>query len=663
MALCGIGFKPGSEGLELVYLRGNSSRKLIAAARTNWSSTYRWRTRWAVRCSTERAAFPSESKENVQTAGSISMEEELEAVTKFKLSDFTICDCVSIGLGGRADEVVLEAIVKDSHSPLYNKKVVLRRLTSSQAQRRGRRAIEVLKKLARRRLMYHSYSMQVYGYVSPCTTDDRSSFTLVHGYHGSYSLRHWLQLSDWLPTLEATLALDEECVRKVGDDTVGGPAISRQLRLTRILMRDLLIGVNYLHSNGLAHTELRLENIHISPVDRHIKVGILGNAADFYDNTPNNSAMDSNMERRRMMIAFDMRCVGFMMAKMVLRELMDPLIFMKFKSFLTRGNNPSCLREFLLPILCKSSPSGNAGLQILDRNWGAGWHLLSLLLATKPSERLSCLDSLRHPFLCGPRWRVDASMGIIRWGLGSTAVRITEEYIYVRHQRNRLAYFIELMEMLNPYPKTKNWLKFLPGRWRLLYSTGRHIGLTLRQTSSRVLIGDVHLTVTRNSNSTTTLSVTSDICFTVIIGRDWPHDKTGIAGKLQVGSLARLTAGRRLYLKEENARGSSSPKAQESSAQKLSSRKWRRASPVKELPSSLPVANLGSGEVEMTMNLDDTSLQEVNVASNVLREVQLQVPPEMFDVSKIICGTYLDSRLLVLRGVNGSALLFTRSCV
>lgn len=26
--------------------------------------------------------------------------------------------------------------------------------------------------------------------------------------------------------------------------------------------------------------------------------------------------------------------------------------------------------------------------QMLDRNWGAGWHLLSLLLATKPSRRI-----------------------------------------------------------------------------------------------------------------------------------------------------------------------------------------------------------------------------------------------------------------------------------
>lgn len=33
--------------------------------------------------------------------------------------------------------------------------------------------------------------------------------------------------------------------------------------------------MNYLHSHGLAHTELRLENVHVSPVDRHIKVSVM----------------------------------------------------------------------------------------------------------------------------------------------------------------------------------------------------------------------------------------------------------------------------------------------------------------------------------------------------------------------------------------------------
>jgi hypothetical protein len=35
------------------------------------------------------------------------------------------------------------------------------------------------------------------------------------------------------------------------------------------------------------------------------QVGILGNAADFYEDGPNSSTLD--MDRRQMMIAFDMR--------------------------------------------------------------------------------------------------------------------------------------------------------------------------------------------------------------------------------------------------------------------------------------------------------------------------------------------------------------------
>ncbi|XP_050223581.1 probable plastid-lipid-associated protein 14, chloroplastic [Mercurialis annua] len=591
--------------------------------------------------------------------------EESGHVIRFRMSDFKLIDRVSIGLGGRADEVVYEAIVKNSSSPLYNTKVVLRQLVTEQAQRRGKRAIEVLKKLVRQRPLYYSYSMQVHGYFCSPAPSGRDSFTLVHGYHGSFSLQHWLQQSDWLPTLEATLVLDEESVRRVGDDTIGGPAVSRQLRIIRILMRDLLIGVNYLHSHGLAHTELRLQNVHISPVDRHIKVGLLGNAADFYTDGSNNTALDNSVDRRQMMIAFDMRCLGFMMAKMVLQELMDPLIFTKFKSFLMKGNDPSCLREFLLQILGRNSPSGSPGLQILDRNSGAGWNLLSLLLATKHSKRISCLDALRHPFLCGPKWRVVPSMDIIRWGLGSTAVRITEEYIYSQPQRNRIAYFIELMEMLNPHSRPKNWLELLPGKWRLLYCTGRHIGLTFRQPSSRVLIGDAILTVSRPSKMNTSLSFTSAVDFTVMTSDDWPHDKTGVTGKLDINSSFKLMSGRRLYIKEEKTTARLSfgqSNNLDSAMKKLSGKKWKKVIPYKEFPSSLPVAKLVSGEIEVTMNINDELKKDVS-AGNVVQEVRTQIPPEMFDLSKLVCGTFVDSRLLVLRGVNGSALLFTRSCI
>ncbi|KAJ6841014.1 putative plastid-lipid-associated protein 14, chloroplastic isoform X2 [Iris pallida] len=620
---------------------------------------------WRPSCSLEKMA-PAARESRRENRTEEEEEGEVGPVLRFEMSDFAICNYVSIGIQGRADEVVFEATVRDSKSPLYNSRVVLRELTSVQAQRRGRRALEVLKKLARRLLMYHSYAMQVHGYVAATSDGGSRNFTLVHGYHGSYSLRHWLQLSDWLPTLEATLALDEEGVRRVGDDNVGGPAVTRQLRITRILMRDLLIGVNYLHSHGLAHTQLRLENVHISPIDKHVKVGILGNAVDLYGNSPHNSTMSGTTVRKTLMIAFDMRCVGFMMAKMVLRELMDTSIFIKFKSFLTKGNDPSCLREFLLPILSRGSLSGNAGLQMLDRNWGAGWNLLSLLLATKPSERISCLDALRHPFLCGPKWRIDPSIDVIRWGLGSSTVRMAEDYIYGHHQvyktqRRRIAYFIELMELLNPQPRRKNWLNFLSGRWRLLYCTGRHIGLTLREPSSRVLIVDAYLTFTRSPDSDEPMFLlSSDISFNVMPTSQWPHNKSGDPGNLHIETSVRVATGRRLYLREEESR-SNSVSSQESIARKISSKKWKGWSTVKEPPFGLPAAKFVAGEIDVSMRFD-SSASNPSVARNVLQEVRTQIPPEMFDVSKLVCGTYVDSRLLVLRGVNGSALLFTRSC-
>lgn len=160
--------------------------------------------------------------------------------------------------------------------------------------------------------------------------------------------------------------------------------------------------------------------------------------------------------------------------------------------------------------------------------------------------------------------------------------------------------------------------------------------------------------------------MTSDIGFTVMLGRDWAHDKAGTSGKFQVLSVSKLRAGRRLYIKEESINRSPhshSPDIQDSIMEKLSSKKWRKIMPIKKLPSSLPVAKLVPGDIEMKMSLDEPLSRDVKMAQNVIREVQMQIPPEVFDLSNIVCGTYVDPRLLVLRSVNGSALLLTRSPV
>lgn len=145
-------------------------------------------------------------------------------------------------------------------------------------------------------------------------------------------------------------------------------------------------------------------------------------------------------------------------------------------------------------------------------------------------------------------------------------------------------------------------------------------------------------------------------------GENWPHEKTGTGGRLQVTSFSKVRAGKRLYIKEETATKihPTTPDISDSVLEKLSSKKWRKIMPIKEFPSSLPVAKLVSSDVDITMRLDEPLTRDVKIAQDVIREVRMQVPPEVFDPSKIVCGTYVDSRLLVLRSVNGSAALFTR---
>ncbi|PKU68109.1 hypothetical protein MA16_Dca023653 [Dendrobium catenatum] len=207
-------------------------------------------------------------------------------------------------------------------------------------------------------------------------------------------------------------------------------------------------------------------------------------------------------------------------------------------------------------------------------------------------------------------------------------------------------------------------MEILHGRWRLLYCTGRHLGLTLRQPSRRVIIGSAYLTFTTSDNSDEpSLLLTSNISFKIMPISSWPHDKSGSPGSLLVKSKAKITSGRRLYLREEDGAMPSHFSSQESISSALLSKKWKGVGSVKELPYSLPAAEILHGEIDVSMNLEQSSSPSaIGEAQAVLKEVRTQIPPEMFDISKLVCGTYVDSRMLVLRGVNGSALLFTRSC-
>lgn len=106
MALCGIGQCPNWERAEIPIRSFNLSTRLVRptfygplTGEIGYSSQIqRSRVRFSI--SSENAT-PLESEESASDTFSDSLEEELGHVMKFKMSDFEICDRVSIGLGGR----------------------------------------------------------------------------------------------------------------------------------------------------------------------------------------------------------------------------------------------------------------------------------------------------------------------------------------------------------------------------------------------------------------------------------------------------------------------------------------------------------------------------------------------------------------------------------
>lgn len=107
MALCRTGPNPILESNGLAYLDRNLSTRLVLPVPLRFagqlSNGSRRKHKGVCSSSLRRAAPASsmESHEEDPNTISVCLEEELDHVTRFKMSDFKVLDHVSIGLGGR----------------------------------------------------------------------------------------------------------------------------------------------------------------------------------------------------------------------------------------------------------------------------------------------------------------------------------------------------------------------------------------------------------------------------------------------------------------------------------------------------------------------------------------------------------------------------------
>lgn len=165
----------------------------------------------------------------------------------------------------------------------------------------------------------------------------------------------------------------------------------------------------------------------------------------------------------------------------------------------------------------------------------------------------------------------------------------------------------------------------------------------------------------------------SSALFSAMVDKgDWMLDKRGTQGKFEVtSSNVCLQKGERSYTTDlsivEDSSESSAARLMEAFYNQIKSKGFDYPREGKffqsisaAAPSTLPVVRLSIEDIDMTMELDYAG-PDSSYPMRSLDELRVQIPPESFDIAKIVCGTYIDARLLVLRGVSGAALFFIRS--
>jgi hypothetical protein len=200
------------------------------------------------------------------------------------------------------------------------------------------------------------------------------------------------------------------------------------------------------------------------------------------------------------------------------------------------------------------------------------------------------------------------------------------------------------------------------------------------QANPAVLVDNLIQDCQLSADGTSSLTMRTSVGFTVMAeDSNWSAEKTGPKGKFNVcAHTVALSEDTRLY--QTDGEGSdkaalypkqrsinhtqnhpiSHPTSQEIGRRADGSLRFRKQVIPDETPASMPVIRLDVHEdLEMSMELDMKGISAL--PKKVLQEVQLQIPREMFDLTSLVCATYIDSRLLILRGVSGAALLFIRS--
>lgn len=220
------------------------------------------------------------------------------------------------------------------------------------------------------------------------------------------------------------------------------PDAARRLVVTKVIMQQLLECVAALHATGIVHRDVKPQNMILSEADGRMKLIDLGAAADLrvgINYVPNEYLLDPRYAPPQQYIMspltpkappapvaallspvlwrlnqpdrFDMYSCGVVMLQLVFASLRTDNALIAFNKRLEELDYD--LRAWRASLDRRAAAPYAEGLELLDRDGGAGWELLCKLVTFRPKERYSAAQALRSRWFADDPTRLDVPTRVL----------------------------------------------------------------------------------------------------------------------------------------------------------------------------------------------------------------------------------------------------------
>ncbi|KAH7283410.1 hypothetical protein KP509_34G006000 [Ceratopteris richardii] len=279
-------------------------------------------------------------------------------------------------------------------------------------------AVEVWMNERVRRACPKACADYIYGFLEESSRSKDEGYWLIWRYEGDATLADLMSSKDFPYNVEELI---------LGKAVEGPKSLQRESRIIQTIMKQILSGLQGLHSTGIVHRDIKPQNIIFSEDSRAFKIIDLGAAADLrvgINYIPKEFLLDPRYAAPEQYIMstqtpsappapvaaalspvlwqmnspdrFDIYSAGLIFLQMAFPSLRTDSALIQFNRQLKRCNFDMVeWRDMIEP---RANADFRRGFDLLDLDGAVGWELLLAMVRYKGRQRINASSALSHPY-------------------------------------------------------------------------------------------------------------------------------------------------------------------------------------------------------------------------------------------------------------------------